>query len=80
MAITRTLSKNSDKKADVNEKKSARKIVLEMRNELIEDMLYELRNKKNDTSPWRKGYVKMNFTNNISGKDYKGINRFHLMR
>ena len=80
MAITRTLSKKSDKKADVNEKKSARKIVLEMRNELIEDMLYELRNKKNDTSPWRKGYVKMNFTNNISGKDYKGINRFHLMR
>ncbi|WP_126939642.1 zincin-like metallopeptidase domain-containing protein [Veillonella sp. VA142] len=80
MAITRTLSKNSDKKADVNEKKSARKIVLEMRNELINDMLYELRNKKNDTSPWRKGYVKMNFTNNISGKDYKGINRFHLMR
>lgn len=80
MAITRTLSKNSDKKADVNEKKSARKIVLEMRNELIDDMLYELRNKKNDTSPWRKGYVKMNFTNNISGKDYKGINRFHLMR
>ena len=80
MAITRTLSKNTDKKADVNEKKSARKIVLEMRNELIEDMLYELRNKKNDTSPWRKGYVKMNFTNNISGKDYKGINRFHLMR
>lgn len=80
MAITRTLSKNSEKKADVNEKKSARKIVLEMRNELIDDMLYELRNKKNDTSPWRKGYVKMNFTNNISGKDYKGINRFHLMR
>ena len=80
MAITRTLSKNSDKKADVNEKKSARKIVLEMRNELIDDMLYELRNKKNDTSPWRNGYVKMNFTNNISGKDYKGINRFHLMR
>ena len=79
MAITRTLSKNSDKKADVNEKKSARKIVLEMRNKLIDDMLYELRNKKNDTSPWRKGYVRMNFTNNISGKDYKGINRFHLM-
>lgn len=80
MAITRTLKKNTNKQTEVEEKKSARKIVLEMRNQLINDMLEELRNKKNDTSPWRKGYVKMNFTNTVSGKDYKGINRFHLMR
>ena len=79
MAITRTLKKNADKQPKVEEKKSARQIVLEMRNELINDMLEELQNPKNDTAPWRKGYVKMNFTNTVSGKDYKGINRLHLM-
>ena len=79
MAITRTLKKNTNKQTEVEEKKSARKIVLEMRNELINDMLEELQNPKNDTAPWRKGYVKMNFTNTVSGRDYKGINRLHLM-
>ena len=80
MAITRSLKKNANQQTELEGKKSARKIVLEMRNELIKDMLEELKNPKNDTSPWRKGYVKMNFTNTVSGKDYKGINRFHLMR
>ena len=79
MAITRTLKKNTNKQTEVEEKKSARKIILEMRNELINDMLEELQNPKNDTAPWRKGYVKMNFTNTVSGRDYKGINRLHLM-
>jgi DNA primase traC3 len=79
MAITRTLKKNTNKQTEVEEKKSARKIVLEMRNELINDMLEELQNPKNDTAPWRKGFMKMNFTNTISGRDYKGINRLHLM-
>ena len=80
MAIIRSLKKNTNNQTELEGKKSARKIVLEMRNELIKDMLEELKNPKNDTSPWRKGYVKMNFTNTVSGKDYKGINRFHLMR
>ena len=79
MAITRTLKKNTNKQTEVEEKKSARKIVLEMRNELINDMLEELQNPKNDTAPLRKCYLKMNFTNTVSGRDYKGINRLHLM-
>ena len=80
MAIIRSLKKNANNQVELEGKKSARKIVLEMRDDLIKDMLEEIKNPKNDTSPWRKGYVKMNFTNTVSGKDYKGINRFHLMR
>ena len=43
MAITRSLKKNANQQTELEGKKSARKIVLEMRNELIKDMLEELK-------------------------------------